>query len=40
LPTAPGLGIELDDEAVAAQIGEPRRYQGLYDPADGAAIDH
>jgi galactonate dehydratase len=40
LPTAPGLGIELDDEAVAAQIGEPRRHPGLFDPDDGAAIDH
>ena len=40
LPTAPGLGIELDDEAVAAQIGEPRRHPGLFHPDDGAAIDH
>ena len=40
LPTAPGLGIELDEEGVAAQIGEPRRYDGLYHPDDGAAIDH
>jgi galactonate dehydratase len=40
LPTAPGLGIELDDEGVAAQIGEPRRFSGLYHPDDGAAIDH
>jgi galactonate dehydratase len=40
LPTAPGLGIELDDEAVAAQAGEPRRHPGLFHPDDGAAIDH
>ena len=40
LPTKPGLGIELDEEGVAAQLGEPRRYPGLYDPDDGAAIDH
>ena len=40
LPTKPGLGIELDEEAVAAQIGEPRRHSGSYDPEDGAAIDH
>lgn len=40
LPTAPGLGIEIDDEAVAAQIGEPRRHPGLFSPDDGAAIDH
>jgi galactonate dehydratase len=40
LPTGPGLGIELDDDAVAARIGEPPRYAGLYDPDDGTAIDH
>lgn len=40
LPTAPGLGIELDDEAVAAQLGEPRYHPGLYDADDGAAVDH
>ncbi len=40
LPTGPGLGIELDDEAVAAQIGAPWRHPGLFHPDDGAAIDH
>lgn len=40
LPDKPGLGIELDDEAVAAQVGEPRRHPGLFHPDDGAAIDH
>jgi galactonate dehydratase len=40
LPQAPGLGIELDDEAVAAQVGEPFRHPGWFSPDDGAAIDH
>jgi galactonate dehydratase len=40
LPTAPGLGIELDDEAIAAQVGQPFRHPGLFHPDDGAAIDH
>lgn len=40
LPTKPGLGIELDEAFVAGQIGEARRHPGLYDPDDGAAIDH
>lgn len=40
LPTKPGLGIELDDLAVAAKIGPARRHPGLFHPDDGAAIDH
>lgn len=40
LPTKPGLGIELNEEFIATQLGEPRRYPGLYDPDDGAALDH
>jgi galactonate dehydratase len=40
LPTAPGLGIELDEEAIAAKVGEPFRHPGLFHPDDGAAIDH
>lgn len=40
LPTKPGLGIELDEAALAAQLGEPWRHPGLYHPDDGAAIDH
>jgi len=39
LPTGPGLGIELDDDAIAQRIGMPAVHPGLYD-ADGAAIDH
>ncbi|MCC9075245.1 galactonate dehydratase [Litorilinea aerophila] len=40
LPTGPGLGIELDEEAVQQRFGEPRRHPGLFHPDDGAAIDH
>lgn len=40
LPTKPGLGIELDEAAVAAKLGPARRHPGLYHPDDGAAIDH
>jgi galactonate dehydratase len=40
LPTGPGLGIELDDEAIVARRGEPWRHPGLFHADDGAAIDH
>lgn len=40
LPTKPGLGIELDDAAVAEKLGPARRHPGLFHPDDGAAIDH
>lgn len=40
LPTKPGLGIELDEEAVAAKVGTAWRHPGLFHPDDGAAIDH
>ncbi len=40
LPTGPGLGIELDEAAITAQLGEARRHPGLFHPDDGAAIDH
>jgi len=40
LPTGPGLGIELDDAAVADKVGAPWRHPGLFSPDDGAAIDH
>ncbi len=40
LPAKPGLGIELDEEALVKQAGEPRRHPGLFHPDDGAAIDH
>lgn len=40
LPTKPGLGIELDDEALTTMLGPARRHPGLFHPDDGAAIDH
>ena len=39
LPTAPGLGIELDENAMADKIGHDWRNQESYDADDGAAVD-
>jgi galactonate dehydratase len=39
LPTAPGLGIELDEEAMKDKIGHDWRNREAYHPDDGAAID-
>lgn len=39
LPTAPGLGIELDEEAIDDKIGHDWRNPESYHPDDGAAID-
>uniref|UniRef100_A0A540VBU2 Galactonate dehydratase n=1 Tax=Litorilinea aerophila TaxID=1204385 RepID=A0A540VBU2_9CHLR len=39
LPTGPGLGIELDEEALADKIGHDWRNPETYHPDDGAAID-
>ena len=39
LPTKPGLGIELDEEALADKIGHEWHNPELYHPDDGAAID-
>ena len=39
LPTAPGLGIELDEEAMKDKIGHDWRNRESYHPDDGAAID-
>ena len=39
LPTGPGLGIELDEEAMADKIGHDWRNHESYHPDDGAAID-
>jgi galactonate dehydratase len=38
LPTGPGLGIELDDEVIAAHPYTPRDYPGVFD-RDGAVAD-
>jgi len=39
LPTAPGLGIEIDEDKLKAQVGEPRPYLTQFDPDDGSVID-
>jgi galactonate dehydratase len=39
LPTGPGLGIELDEEALADKIGHDWRNQETYDEDDGSVVD-
>jgi galactonate dehydratase len=39
LPTGPGLGIELDEAALADKIGHDWRNPEAYDSDDGAAVD-
>jgi galactonate dehydratase len=39
LPTGPGLGIELDEEAMQDKLGHDWRNHESYDPDDGSAID-
>jgi galactonate dehydratase len=39
LPTAPGLGIELDDNAMADKIGHDWKNQESYDAEDGSVVD-
>jgi galactonate dehydratase len=39
VPTGPGLGIELDDDAVAKKIGHDWRNREEYDKDDGSAMD-
>jgi galactonate dehydratase len=39
LPTGPGLGIELDENAMADKIGHDWRNQEAYDSEDGSAVD-
>jgi galactonate dehydratase len=39
LPTGPGLGIELDEQALAGKIGHEWRNPESYDADDGAALD-
>jgi galactonate dehydratase len=39
LPTEPGLGIELDEAALADKIGHMWRNPETYHPDDGAAVD-
>jgi galactonate dehydratase len=39
LPTSPGLGIELDENALADKIGHDWKNREEYDKDDGAALD-
>ncbi len=39
LLTAPGLGIEIDEDKLKAQVGEPRPYNTAYDTDDGSVVD-
>ena len=39
LPTKPGLGIELDEDAVASKIGHDWQNPETYDPQDGSVVD-
>ena len=39
LPTGPGLGIELDEEALAGKIGHDWRNRESYDVDDGSVVD-
>jgi galactonate dehydratase len=39
LPTAPGLGIELDDEAIAGKLGHDWKNRESYDADDGSVVD-
>ena len=39
LPTGPGLGIELDENALAKQIGHEWRNRETYDEDDGSVVD-
>ncbi len=39
VPTAPGLGIEIDEEKFMAPVGEPKPYRRAYDRDDGSVID-
>ncbi len=37
--TAPGLGIEFDEDKFMAHVGEPQVYQRTYDRDDGSVVD-
>ncbi len=39
LPTAPGLGIELDEEALADKLGHDWQNRQSFHPDDGSAVD-
>jgi galactonate dehydratase len=39
VPTTPGLGIELDEDAMKDKIGHDWRNRETYDPDDGSVVD-
>ena len=39
VPTGPGLGIELDEQLLAKQLGHDWRNQESYDADDGSVVD-
>jgi galactonate dehydratase len=39
LPTGPGLGIEIDENKLMSQVGEPKPYLTRYDSDDGSVVD-
>ncbi len=39
LPKGPGLGIEIDEDKLMAQVGEPQGYPQTYDKDDGSVVD-
>ena len=39
IPTAPGLGVELDENALADKIDHEWRNRETYDPEDGSVVD-
>ncbi|MCP4896149.1 MAG: hypothetical protein GY906_04165, partial [bacterium] len=39
IPTRPGLGIELDEDALADKIEHEWRNRESYDPDDGSVVD-
>jgi galactonate dehydratase len=39
IPTGPGLGIELDEDQVAAKLDHDWRNRETYDPNDGSVVD-
>lgn len=39
VPTAPGLGIEFDEDKFMSLVGEPAAYKRTYDRDDGSVVD-
>ena len=39
LPQGPGLGIEIDEDKLLSQVGEPAAYPETYDADDGSVVD-